>query len=372
MDVLVFNAGSSSLKYGLYRVAGVTAEVVVEDDARLDDETSIGDAVTCVAARLSDGGLPPPDAVGHRIVHGGPGQRDHALIDDAVLRRLDAARPFAPLHLPIAIELVRRAGDAFGGRPQVACIDTAFHATLDRCARTLPLPASLRADGIERYGFHGLSCESIVAQLGDDVPARTIVAHLGSGASVTALRDSRSIDTSMGLTPSGGTMMATRTGDLDPGVLLYLLREKRFDAAHLERLIDHEAGLVGVSGTTGDMRTLEARAADDPDAALAVAMFCRSAARQIAAMIASLDGLDLLVFTGGIGEHDAAARAAICASLRWIGVSVDADRNADGEGSVQTPDSRCEVRVMPLQENVQIARHTATLAAAATGSPARS
>ena len=213
-------------------------------------------------------------------------------------------------------------------------------------------------EGIQRYGFHGLSCESIVRQLGNDLPDRLIIAHLGNGASVTAVKAGKSIDTSMGLTPSGGVIMGTRSGDLDPGVLIYLMREKQFNAAMLEELIDRRSGLLGISGVDGDMRRLHQAAPSNADARLAIQMFCYSVRKQVAAMIAALDGVDLLVFTGGIGENDEEVRAAICRGLSWIGVSLDDGRRASANNPVNDPTSRCCVRVLSSQEDEQIARHT--------------
>ncbi len=187
-------------------------------------------------------------------MHGGPQLRRHCLIDDPVLRQLEAATAFAPLHIPPALAVIRFAQDHFRGIPQAACFDTAFHADLPDLARVLPIARDLQREGVQRYGFHGLSCESIVRQLAIDSPRRLIIAHLGNGASVTAVRDGRSIDTSMGLTPTGGVIMGTRSGDLDPGVLAYLMREKKFDAAGLEELVDHRSGLLGISGISSDMR----------------------------------------------------------------------------------------------------------------------
>ena len=281
-------------------------------------------------------------------------QRDQ-VIDANVLAQLDAARAFAPLHVPSAMAVVRFAMRRFPDVPQVACLDTAFHADLDDVARRIPLPRSVIDAGLHRYGFHGLSCQSIVRHLGDDVPARLVIAHLGNGASVTAVRDGRSIDTSMGLTPTGGMMMGTRSGDLDPGILFHLMRERRLEVDALEDLVNHASGLLGVSALDSDMRRLRAAAATNADADLAIRMFCYAVRKQIAAMVAALGGIDVLVFTGGIGEHDAATRADICAGLGWIGVSLDEGRNAVGNGVVSADRSDVVVRVYPSNEDEQIA-----------------
>jgi acetate kinase len=302
--------------------------------------------------------MPAPVAVGHRIVHGGPRLRRHCLIDDEVLRQLEAARPFAPLHIPSALSIICFAREHFPAASQAACFDTAFHADLPEVARVLPIPKELRSEGLQRYGFHGLSCESAVRQLADGLPDRLIIAHLGNGASVTAIKAGKSIDTSMGLTPSGGVVMSTRSGDLDPGVLIYLMREKKFDAAMLEELVDRHSGLLGISGVGGDMRGLHKAAPTDADAQLAIQMFCYSVRKQVAAMIAALDGVDAIVFTGGIGENDEEVRAAICRGLSWIGVGLDEARNASATNPTNCPASRCSVLVLPSQEDEQIARHT--------------
>jgi acetate kinase len=378
--VLALNSGSSSLKFGLYRVESSIPKVLLSGEAesigdrqgkfwakdasgtQLLSESAIfrtqQDAVARIGMILADCKEGQPTAIGHRVVHGGPNLRRHCLVDEAVLRQLEAATVFAPLHNPPAMSVIRFAQEHFPQLPQVACFDTAFHAGMPEVARTLPIPLELRSDGIYRYGFHGLSCESIVRQLGNDLPDRLIIAHLGNGASLTAVKGGQSIDTSMGLTPTGGVIMGTRCGDLDPGVLIYLAREKNFDAARLEALVDHHSGLLGISGIDSDMRRLHEVASSNADARLAIQMFCYSIRKQVAAMVAALDGADLLVFTGGIGEHDAEVRAAICGALSWLGISLDAARNRSLDGPISNPTSRCSVRVLPSEEDAQIATHT--------------
>lgn len=336
--VLSLNAGSSSLKYGFYRVQGEVCEELLA--AQTDAGGTAADPVATVLGALRERSLPMPDAVGHRIVHGGPNVREHARIGDALMAHLEEARAFAPLHVPVAVAMVKRARQAFPEVPQVACFDTAFHATLPTVAKTLPLPADLRAGGIERYGFHGLSYESIVRQLGDAIPERLVIAHLGNGASLCAVRHGESVDTTMGLTPTGGIVMGTRPGDLDPGVLLYLMRERGYDAKRLEVLVDRESGLKGLSGGTSDMRKLHTMG--NEASRLALDVFVHVARKHVASMVASLGGIDMLVFTGGIGENDAATCEAIVGGLRWMGAF--------------------EVRVIPTEEDEQIARHTWRLA----------
>lgn len=364
--VLALNAGSSSLKFGVFDVDGTTCRGILSgqserggalvarggDGREIAGVQAAGDAegaMTAIADMLATQSIRPPDVVGHRIVHGGPAVRGHARVDDALLAHLHAAAAFAPLHVPPALSLLQAARGRFRDVPHVACLDTAFHRTMPDVARTLPIPAALRNRGIERYGFHGLSCESIVRQLGDRLPARLVIAHLGHGASVTAVSNGRSIDTSMGLTPSGGVMMSTRTGDIDPGVLLYALRTCDEDASRLEAWVDQQSGLLGVSGVSDDMRALRDAAVDSADARLSIDMFCYAVRKQISAMGAVLGGVDLLVFTGGIGEHDALARAAICTGLDAWGI-----RPESGDHS--------RVRVMATDEDSEIARHARDIA----------
>ena len=352
--MLALNSGSSSLKFGLYRVSVAQVETLLSGTLTT---LKLEDAVANIGQQLADAKLPVPDVIGHRIVHGGPRLLRHCLIDEPVLRQLAAATAFAPLHMPTALAVIRDAQEYFPGRPQIACFDTSFHAAMPEVARTLPIPKELRLEGVHRYGFHGLSCESIVHQLADQLPDRLIVAHLGNGASITAIKAGQSVDTSMGLTPTGGVLMGTRSGDLDPGVLLYLLREKNFTAALLEDLVDHQSGLLGISGLVSDMRQLHEAARSNADAKLAIEMFCYSVRKQLAAMIAVLDGADLIVFTGGIGENDPELRAAICAGLSWHGISLDVTHNSAAKNPISHAESRCQVRVIASQEDEQIARH---------------
>ena len=378
--VLALNSGSSSLKFGLYRVGSSGLEglacgaaelggsgqgrfraddlqgaPLVRETAAVADQRA---AIVRIGRLLTDRTLPAPTAIGHRIVHGGPQLRRHCLIDATVLQQLEAATAFAPLHIPPALAVIGFARDHFPGTPQAACFDTMFHAGLPDVARVLPVARNLQSQGIQRYGFHGLSCESVMRRLPADGPSRLIIAHLGNGASVTAVKHGRSIDTTMGLTPTGGVIMGTRTGDIDPGVLTYLLREAKFDVAALEELVDHRSGLLGISGVSSDMRRLHEAAPSNADARLAVAMFSYSVAKQVAAMITALEGVDIIVFTGGIGENDAESRAAICRRLAWMGIRLDEARNRSGADPISDPASRCTVRVLASQEDEQIAHHS--------------
>ena len=378
------NSGSSSLKFGLYRVDGRRADALAAGTASLlagggslfealtaKDGSSVSEtdgfadhrgAVERIAALVRESGQPVPDVIGHRIVHGGPSLIDPCWIDPAVIEQLEATRAWAPLHASLALALIDFTAACFRGIAQMACFDTAFHADLPDVARTLPVPRTWRDLGVRRYGFHGLSCESIVRQLADDVPTRLVIAHLGNGASVTAVKSGVSVDNSMGMTPTGGVIMGTRSGDLDPGALSYLMREKGVDAAALDDVVERHSGLLGISGISNDLRVLHRTASSSADARLAIAMFSISVGKQIAAMGTVLRGIDLLVFTGGIGEHDGTVRASICDGLSWMGIDLDPQRNEAGIGDLHASNSRCAVRVLQSQEEEQIALHAGRLA----------
>lgn len=379
LRVLALNTGSSSLKFGLYYTneAGTTpllsgsVQSIGEERSNVSARDASGQASKSEAEHIPDqrtallramdiisqAGLPWPDAVGHRIVHGGPKLLSHCLIDGDVVRKLESAASFAPLHVPQALAALRFAQEYLPGVRHVACFDTAFHAALPDVARVLPVARELEAQGFRRYGFHGLSCKSVLYRLGAECPRRIVISHLGSGASVTAVKDGRSIDTSMGLTPTGGVVMSTRCGDLDPGAAVYLMREKGLDAAGIEDIVDRHGGLAAISGIGGDMRALREASASHAGARLAIEMFCYSVRKQIAAMAAALDGLDLLVFTGGIGQNDASTRSKICAGLGWMGVVLDVSRNGSTDGPLNVPSAPVAIRVLSAQENEQIARN---------------
>ncbi|MEO6280296.1 acetate/propionate family kinase [Roseateles sp.] len=381
--VLALNSGSSSLKFGLYNTGPIGIDCLLTGEVDSIGEATAGfhaedgcghtllrettpipdqrDAVRRIGQLLTDMKMPSPSAIGHRIVHGGPRLREHCLVEPTVLEELEAAISFAPVHTPAALSVLRYAAEHFPGLPQAVCFDTTFHARMPPVASTLPLPQDLGLTGFQRYGFHGLSCESIVQQLGRALPARLLIAHLGNGASVTAVRNGVSIDTSMGLTPTGGLIMGTRSGDLDPGVLVHLMRTLQLDATAMEELLDRRSGMLGISGLSGDLRSLHAAAAASGRAQLAIKMFCYAAAKQLGAMSAALNGVDLIVFTGGIGEHDAQVRSDICSRLAFMGVLLDEPRNRQGRGVISSARSPCEVQVLPSQEDEQIARHTAAL-----------
>ncbi len=345
LTVLALNCGSSSLKYGAYRSDGTVTEAIAEGEAEEIGASGSTfsnhvDALAHAFEVLAERGVSHFDAVGHRFVHGGPHLRKHKLLDAGVARELEAAVDYAPLHMPTSLAVLKAVEQQLPDTPQAICLDTAFHRNMPEVSRTYALPEKVRSMGVERYGFHGLSLESIMAQL-HPVPAHLVVAHLGNGASITAILEGVSIDTSMGMTPTGGVMMGTRCGDLDPGLLIYLARHGYGKPEDLERLCDHESGLRGVSGTTSDVRELLSRRQADPKADLALRMFCYQVRKMIAGMAAALDGLDALIFTGGIGEHADGLREEIQRGLGFLGPF--------------------ETKVLPSREDEQIARNTVLL-----------
>ena len=361
MRVLSINCGSSTLKYATFDVESSderqTARGTVERIGQ-----AIPDHATAVHALLEDlerSGL-LPDAVGHRVVHGGALHAAPVVVDDALLTELDGLAPFAPLHLPAEIRAIRAVADRWPNRRQVACFDTAFHRTLSDVAQRYAVPESVHAAGARRYGFHGLSYEYVVGSVGAQTLGRAVVAQLGSGASMAAIRESKSVDKTMGFTPSGGLVMATRLGDVDPGLLLYLAQHG-YDARALEQLVNQRAGLLGLSGTSADVRDLLARSDSDPRARLALDVFVWSARRWVGAMTASLGGIDTLVFTGGIGQHAPPVRADIARGLEYLGVHLDDERNRRGDAVVSPDGSPCVVRIVETDEERMVARHAARL-----------
>jgi acetate kinase len=377
--LLTVNTGSSSLKASLYSHDGDTPIGTLRimriglpgghihasgaDGQVLEDRTrdlpGHEDALEELIAWLRREGTPA--AIGHRVVHGGPSYSAPQLVNDDLLATLRSLVAVDPEHLPQAIAAIERLQAALPDVPQVACFDTAFHRTMPRVAQIYALPRHYLDAGVIRYGFHGLSCEYILDRLRTIDPeaarGRVVVAHLGNGASMTAVLDGRSVETTMGFTPTGGLVMGTRPGDLDPGVILYLEREKGLGLPDAGRVLNEEAGMLAVSGTSADMQDLLVREATDPHAAEAVALFCHTARKFLGAFAAVLGGLDTLVFTGGIGEHAAAVRERVCAGLDFLGIRVDGERNR-AHGPVISPDgSPAAVRVIPTNEDLMIARH---------------
>jgi acetate kinase len=376
--ILSLNGGSSSLKFTVYRVTDATEERITsgaveaigessgkawlcsgdnalqEENGKFPDHTA---AINTMFAALQKQGFERLAAAGHRIVHGGPKFTAPQLIDAALKEALKKLIPFAPLHLPSQVAMIEAVATHFPELPQVACFDTAFHSRMPEVAQRFPLAQKIWEQGIRRYGFHGLSYEYVVGKLGTELGRRAIIAHLGNGASMVALKDGLPLDTSMGLTPTGGFMMGTRSGDLDPGVLIHLLKAG-YSADRLEELVDHQAGLLGVSGQTSDMKTLLQKSQMDNAARMAVQMFGYQVRKFIGAFAAVLNGLDTLVFTGGIGERAAEVRVNICSGLEYLGVDLDTPANSRNAEVISLPASKCTVRVVQTDEDLMIARHT--------------
>ncbi len=394
--ILVVNRGSSSIRFAVYAVAeeqGNRKHVNANDTGLLITPPILAGKIDRVGTSkysklrltLPNAGpvveLPPADsvatqllvwletqgvfasvqAVGHRIVHG-MNRSKPQLITPELLEALENIAVFAPLHLPLELELINAIASRRPDLPQVACFDTAFHQTMPRVASQLPLPRSYEAHGLRRYGFHGLSCEYLMQALetlGDPTATngRVILAHLGSGGSLTAVLNGKSIDNSMGFTPAGGLMMGTRTGDIDPGILSYLLRTEKLTLQQIDAVINHESGLLGVSQLSADIRDLLAAERSDTRAAEAINLFCYQTVKWVGAFSAALGGLDTLVFSGGIGENAPEIRARICAGLAFLGVQIDVPANAQSAGIISATSGKVAVRVIPTDEEYMIARN---------------
>ncbi len=365
-NILVFNAGSATLKFALHEVVAATGCVCVLRDqvdlAAGSADAAVSDTITGIERRIGSGGVA---AVGHRIVHGGRRYTESVLLDARVIADLEGLRSLAPLHQGHGLAVVDAVRRARPKVPQVAAFDTAFHTTMPDVARRFALPQIWFERGVRRYGFHGLSYEYISFKLrqlcamhGTSMD-RVVVAHLGSGASLCALRDGTSIATTMSFTPTDGLMMATRCGALDPSVVSYLMREHAMNDVEIDRLLNFESGLLGVSGISGDVR--EVLAADDERARLAVDLFVHRIVVEAGALIAALGGVDAIVFTGGIGTHQASVRQRICNAFDWVGVEYDRTRNDAGETRFDTSDGRVALWNIPTDEEFVIARHVARL-----------
>jgi acetate kinase len=385
-DILTLNAGSSSLKFSLWHSASATelreifrgeiekigiaphlsaqepgGRTVVDTrfdagGAKLTHEDLLRELFAWLSQQRPDGFK----AIGHRVVHGGADFTAPVLVDDHVMERLSKLQPLAPLHQPHNLSGIRSCAGLQPHVPQVACFDTAFHRTMDSVARRLGLPRAYEEEGMQRYGFHGLSYEFIAQQLRAIDPnvanGRIIVAHLGNGASLCAMRAGRSVDTTMGFTALDGLLMGTRPGTLDPGAVTYLMREHAMSAGEIEDVLYHRSGLLGISGISSDMRTL--LASNDSHAREAVELFVFRAAREIGALTASLGGLDGLVFTAGIGEHAPEIRSRVCARCAWLGVVLDEHANRAGQRRITGEASGVRVYVIPTDEEKMIATHT--------------
>ncbi|HEY4107636.1 acetate/propionate family kinase [Puia sp.] len=381
-NILAVNGGSSSIKFSLYsgddppvkwlsgkitRIGLVNTELTftnkrTEKNGRLPVKASgIAEAAGTLADWLQEvEGVMPLAAIGHRVVHGLQ-HRQAALVDDALLDDLRRISAYDPDHLPGEIELIRCFGDRYPHLPQIACFDTAFHSSLPPVARVLPIPRRYAAAGLQRYGFHGLSYSYILEELMRIAGARVangavVLAHLGNGASLAAIKDGVSVDTTMGFTPVGGIVMGTRPGDLDPGVLWWLLDKEKLGADGFSQLINRECGLLGVSETSPDMQDLLEKESSDPRAAEAIALFCYQVKKTIGAYSAVLGGLDTVVFTGGIGERSPAIRSRICSGLGYLGIGLNQRANSHNDLFLSADDTRVGVYAIPTDEEWMIAK----------------
>jgi acetate kinase len=381
--ILALNAGSSSVKFGLYDIEDVdnlrlVARGTLDKGGAPHLVVKAPDGETLCDVPVAGGDMAEPVrtlvrwieekqherklvACGHRIVHGGGEFADPVRLTPPVMSALDKLAPLAPLHQPLSLSPVRALAGLRPDLLQVGCFDTAFHRTIEPLVSRYALPLEYEEKGIRRYGFHGLSYEYLAGRLAENgkTGKRTIVAHLGNGASLCAIKDGKSVDTTMGFSALDGLMMGTRCGSIDPGVLLYLLLEQHMSAEEVQHLLYEKSGLLGVSGISGDMRELETSA--DPRARLAIDMFAFRVSREVAALANTLGGLDCLVFTAGIGEHSAAVRGSICRHLGWLGLTIDEVANSMHAGIISAPDTQIEVPVIPTDEEVMIAHHTLNL-----------
>lgn len=382
-SILSINSGSSSLRFALFKAGESPPQILTgkfdrigSSDATLsymdvlarkktESKVDVLNHVDCVPplVELLDQkvGASAVSAIGHRVVHGGPRYRDPQRVDNALIEELRRMSSFAPNHLPSEIALMEVVTNKFPQVPQIACFDTAFHHTMPRVAKLLPIPRRYEAMGVQRYGFHGLSYAYLMeelARLGDPAATkgRVILAHLGNGASMAAVCDGMSIDTSMGFTPTAGLVMSTRSGDLDPGLAPYLARTEQTTTSQFYRMVNHESGLLGVSETSSDMRDLLDHEKKDVRAAEAVALFCYQAKKWIGSFAAALGGLDTLVFAGGIGENAPIVRTRICEGLGFLGLELNEARNEETAAVISTDGRRVTVRVIRTDEELMIAR----------------
>lgn len=383
-NILVVNSGSSSLKFALFETDGREALVLSGRLERIGLEHGtfhVRDAAGRTLVDPTDEKLPDHpaairrlldwlaqagysqnlDAAAHRVVHGGRRHSQPQRVTPELIAELKSLVPLASNHLPGALAAIEALIRAHPSLAEIACFDTAFHRQMPDVAQRYPLPKKYADEGVLRYGFHGLSYEYVLQELaqtaGANADGRLVIAHLGNGASMAAVHQGRGIDTTMGFTPTGGLVMGTRSGDLDPGLPLYLLEQRGMTPAELHELLNRQSGLVGVSGLSSDMQDLLRRETQDADAALAIELFCYQARKFVGALAAALGGLDELIFTGGIGENAAAVRARICAGLAFLGVAADPARNEAGEAIISPADGRVVVRVLKTNEELMMARH---------------
>ena len=380
--MLTVNTGSSSLKAAIFETANVQHRHLTARVGHIGHESALqvtdgeGTEIADEPLLASDHGealstlfdwldgqdeIEPLAAIGHRLVHGGEAFSEPRLIDDAMVETLEGLIPFAPNHMPQALAAIAAAHRRFPDLPQVASFDTAFHRSMPAVAQRYPLPPEFERDGVVRYGFHGLSYASILDQLGEDLLPRTIIAHLGNGASMAALRDGTSVDTTMGFTPLGGLMMGSRPGDLDPGVMLYLLQHTGCRGEEVADLVTNRSGLRGVSQRSSDMEVLLDHETDDPQIAIALELYVYLARKQLGGLLAVLGGIDLLVFTGGIGEHAPEIRERIGRDFEFAGIRIDPEKNRSKATKISYTDAPVRVLVLPSDEERMIARDTVQL-----------
>ena len=375
-NIITINAGSSSVKFTVYDTTGsniFSGEIKniglektnfkvndKENNQILSEEVEASSHAEAtklltewITKNLNNDEI---SAIGHRVVHGGPDYCSPIVIDDQVLNNLTKLIPLDPDHLPVEIELINALKQVFPKAIQVACFDTAFHHDMPAVAQLLPIPKYLRDKGLKRYGFHGLSYEYIMSQLASQNlnAGKVVVAHLGSGSSLAAIKDGRSIDTTMGLSPAGGLIMSTRSGDIDPSLVVYLARYENFDAEQLNDLFNNKSGLLGLSGESADMKYLIKIEDTNPDAKNAVDMFCYQVKQFIGSYAATMGGIDRLVFTGGIGEAAPKIRQRVCESLQFLGIDIDESLNQAGEQKISSGSSRVPVFIIPTDESKSI------------------
>jgi len=378
MRVLTINSGSSSIKFsvynierregrevegkldriglpeGLFEARGTGNVALVDEKAEFPDHTAALKRLLQWLKKEASSF----DAVAHRLVQGGPEFKKVRLIDEKLIHKLKGLVAFAPEHLPHQLKAVEACKAAYPDLPHVACFDTAFHATMPEIARMYPLPGSFHEEGIQRYGFHGLSYEYIAGELkAMGRTGKAVIAHLGNGASMCAINEGLSMDTTMGFTPAGGLMMSSRTGDLDPGVMIYLLKEKNLTPDEVNKLVNHKSGLLGVSGISTDMEDLLSREKTDPRAKFAVELFCYQAKKYLGALVAALGGIETLVFTAGMGENSPEIRKRICSGLGFLGIEISSERNSGNEAVISKDQSPVKVMVIKTNEELMMARH---------------
>jgi acetate kinase len=393
--ILALNTGSSSIKFALYETGEGEVLLCTGSLTRIGQKKGAfsakdgqGSSLASESVSLPDhdaacawlfswvlkqGEAYRPDAIGHRMVHGGPRYSSPQVVSPELIASLEELVPYAPEHLPQALKAVSQAAKLFPGTLQVTCFDTSFHSSMPSVARFYPLPESIRSEGVQRYGFHGLSYEYLLGELerqgGRDVAqGRIIFAHLGHGASMAAVKEGRSIDTTMGFSPAGGLVMSTRTGDLDPGVILFLLQQEKMSAAEIKEMVNRQSGLLGISGISDDMQALLSME-QNLKAREAVDMFCYRAKMALGSYAAVMGGVDTLVFSGGIGEHAAEIRRRICEGLGFLGIAVESSRNVVSSPVISPDGSAVTVRVIATNEELMIVRHTLAILAGTVHRP---